>query len=645
LFDISVNEKFRITAKIILFLLPILGIFGLLFPIFFHQNALAILGIYLAIPMIISPIIFVYLNKKNIKYGIQEIKIKYLYEIFLSGYLVLWSISLIVLYSLSVRPVVYYALVSLMSFCILSEILFFDITEGKVRVLLLQIGLLLLNIIWGVTLKYPYFIGRTDPPAHVWFIENIVNSGHITNILSMYKPFPLWHILNAYAIFLSGLLSDFQYVMFFLNGLIYFFIAIFIYLISKKLFANDKFALIAALFTIFNPDILIYGMSSISRSVVSFLLVLLLFLLFKYSNKMNLILILIVSISLILYHTASIPFIITILLILFLLQNLYSDNKDKSYPPAVYIGLLGSLTIVYWIYNAHDLLALLIENAELRTQSNNFLIIGQDQEIAQGVLSEAIFSFPQNELINYLQYLPLLIFIFIGILCVINSQNTTSLVKIFCLCGLIMIPLALPGPIFLFEKFTFLNINRFGEYGFLFFSLAASFGLLYLFSKAHTYQKYFVIILFVSMAFLSISNDFTASDNPLIKRPFYTFYISEDELSGIDKMTEVSKGYVLSDYIVTRFLKFSKYNSKAHILEVDSREENLLKGSEDDVILIREHELQRRPLKLYSSPDLFFQENPSWLSNLNYYSDQNFQWRNIENFNKIYDNKALYSIK
>jgi hypothetical protein len=526
-----------------------------------------------------------------------------------------------------------------MSFCILYEILFFEITEGKVRVILLQIGLLLLNVTWGVTLKYTYFIDRTDTPAHVWFIENIVNNGRITDILSIYKPFPLWHLLNSYSILLSGFLSNHQYIMFFINGLIYFFIVIFVYLISKKLFSNNKFALIAALFTIFNPDILMYSMSSISRSVISFLLVLLFFLLFKYSNKMNLILIFIVSISMILYHTASIPFILTILLILFLLQKLYLDKQTKPYPPVIYTGLLGFLTIIYWIYNAHDLLTELIKDIELRPQN-----IYQNQEIMQGMLTKAIFNFPLNELFNYLQYLPLLIFILIGILCVLNSQNTTPLIKIFCLCGLIMVPLIFPGPIFLFEKFSNMNISRFGEYGFLFISLAASLGFLYLFFKSHSYQKYLIMVLFVSMVFLSISNDFTASDNPIVKRSFYTFYLSQDELSGIDKMTEVSQAYIMSDYVVTRFLTFSDYNSKAHILEVDSYKEILLRGSQDDIFLIRENELHKRPLKLYPSPDMQFRENPRWYDNLNYFYSQNFQWRSIDSYNKIYDNKALFSI-
>jgi len=57
----------------------------------------------------------------------------------------------------------------------------------------------------------------------------------------------------------------------------------------------------------------------------------------------------------------------------------------------------------------------------------------------------------------------------------------------------------------------------------------------------------------------------------LVKRPFYTFFLTEGETFGINKLVNTTEGYLISDYITTRYLLFSQYEPKSNLLEVDTK--------------------------------------------------------------------------
>ena len=143
------------------------------------------------------------------------------------------------------------------------------------------------------------------------------------------------------------------------------------------------------------------------------------------------------------------------------------------------------------------------------------------------------------------------------------------------------------------------------------------------------------------MAFLSISNDFNASDNPLIKRPFYTFYLTEEETASFKNIPNITEGYVMSDYITTRYLMDSPFESKSQLLEVDRENMSFLRNSNHDILLIRQQELNKRPLKLYSSEIDKFKLNPGWVTSLDYYYNDLPLWNNLENYSKIYNSGSV----
>jgi hypothetical protein len=185
------------------------------------------------------------------------------------------------------------------------------------------------------------------------------------------------------------------------------------------------------------------------------------------------------------------------------------------------------------------------------------------------------------------------------------------------------------------------NLARFSEYSFILILIASALGFYGLFSASRKYGKSLLIVLFVFMSFLSISNDFIASDNPLVKRPFYTYYLTDEETMSFNQIAARTKGYMMSDYVTSNFIFNSQYISKEHILEVDTANMTLLRNSSEDTILIRSGELEKRPLYLYSSLDGRLRLEPNLISSCEYYYRDLPLWSSLDSYNKIFESNQL----
>lgn len=625
----KVINNFTLVYKIFLYLLPILGVTGVAIPLIFGQNNLSLLGMYLAIPMILAPIIYLKQSKHETSFKSLDSKF---FLFFVSVYFFCVFISIFLLKAFDLRPVIYYLVVAVMSGLILAEILFFDLKEKETSVILLQMVILVADLIWGVTLNYSFFIGRTDPIGHAQLIENLINTAHITEIFGLYKPFPLWHILCTFVNDALKVSLSAQKIMFFTNGLIYSFIPPLTYLISIKIFNDRKISLLSALFVSLYPEVVLYGMQSISRSVVSFLELMLILVLLDSNNSKKVFTAVILVFSSIVYHTASMPFVLFILLAIYVLERVFTDEKKEYFLPLHFIALAVSMTLVYWLYYATELFGSIVNLIQRSAPS--------------GTMTKSIIYTPLSELFNYLQYSPLLLFVIIGFFAALKSKKISTLGKNFCIFGLFAVSFTFPGPSLLLDRFSQnLNIIRFGEYTFLFIGIAGAIGFSEIYNKSKKYTKLIPIILFIMMVFLSVSNDFTASDNPLVKRPFYTFYLTDGEETAFAHVASITQGYIMSDYVTTRYLSFSKYKNTTHILEVDISNMTLLRSGEDDVFLIRNSELRKRPLKLYSASSEMFILNPSWESNFDYYYKDVILWADLRKYNKIYDSECITGYK
>lgn len=623
LFRLDTEGRFTLTGRIIALGCMAAAVLGLAVPLALGQPSLAILGSYLAVPMFVAPLFF-FRTRSGRGVGRELLPEGHVFPLLLLVFTALFSLSVLSLDYFPVRHAIYYLLVTGMGLCILLEILWVEPSGPRIPVILGQMGVLYLNIAWGVTLKYFFFIGRTDPLGHAWLLDNLLREGHITAIFSEYQQFPLWHLVCAMAYQLSGILTTSRQVMFLMNGLVYVVVLVMVYLIARRLVESERVALLTTLFTAFSSGIIAYGMSSIPRSAVLLLILVLIYLLLAGTTRIHVVLIMVVTLSTIMFHTVSMPFIVLILLVMFVLQEVYQDYRRQGFLRFPYLVMMMVMTLVYWMFFAPYLFRIVVFDI-LQTAPTRLAITGA-------------LEVPLTELFNYLQYLPLLIFLIVGVLSVLPSARCSFHLKIFCLTGLLMVPAVFPGPALLISKLASnFNLSRFEEYAFLFISLAAAVGFLYLIQRTGRYGRVAVILLFAAMCMLSVSNDFVASDNPLVKRPFYTYYLTQPEFTGFDRLVPVTEGLVLTDYVTGRYYMNSPYRDNASILQVNLTTSAIIRNQSTDLILIRSRELSQRPLKLLNSQTGTFIRDPDFTGTLEYYFRTAPVWDQLDRFGKVYD--------
>jgi hypothetical protein len=515
-----------------------------------------------------------------------------------------------------------------MATLILVQILFFPSTKSRSMLILIQSSLLLLDIIWGVNLNYYFSIERTDSFFHSWMIQILVQEGAINEHFDMYRAFPLWHILCASIYKIAGMDISFYRAMYLINGVIFAAIPPGAYVLARRLFSEEKIALLAALFVSFYPDVLKYGIAGLARSPISFLGILLVITLLYHRSFAATFIAIAMTVSIIVFHTVSIPFVLVVLAVLYVLQRVYGAIHEQQVVDTDYMVFAVTAMLAYWMYISLELFEAIIE--ELLTTA------APDE-----IRSSGVFLAPLNELFNYLQYSPLLFFLLIGTLEALKNDRISRTAKVICMAGLLFTIVSFPGPSLLVTKLAGFNIDRFGEYVFFLIVLAVSFGFYTIYAKSGKSFKSILIVLFMILIFLSVSNDFIASDNPLVKRPFYTFYLTEEEVSGFDHAGNTSNGYVMSDFVTYRYMENTYYRESGHILEVNTHSLDFLRSGPSDLILIRKGELEKRPLRLFITEEGFIKTpNIDWAERY-YYRDDQKLWSSLEGYSKIYDSSSI----
>lgn len=617
---------FPLVGKLLLYVVPIVGLLGILLPLLLEQYNLFLLGTYIAIPMISTPLIYLtyYRNaSENIAFGDR------LFKALLAAFCLAYLISLIILAGVSIRPYIYYLIIALAATIVLLEIMLFDLSGNRVWIIMAQVMALSLNLIWGVNLKYHFYLGRTDILLHSGYVNSLLNIGYVTNAFGTYRPFPLWHIMTGYLHTLTGVTIEPYKMMFFANGLVYIFMLACAYMILLKIFKDTRIALISSLFMAVCPFFLLMGMSSIPRDVIPiFLLVILLLSLDKYS-KGKFILASFLTLTIIVYHTVSILFILIILLMIVLTRVIFVRDREKSILDVKFFALAIAMFLAYWAMFADVLVAQIMSN-----------LFGA---APTGVITKAIIGIPLSELANYAQYSLLLFFVIAGIILILKSSKLNNTVKVFCIVALILMPLMFPGPTLLLNKLSHnFNIDRFSESGLFFIALTAGYGFWEMFNRSKKLMKATLIVLFAILVLLSVSNDFTASDNPLVKRPFYTYYLTEGEVNGIGNIYEKTEGLVMSDYITVRYMTGTPYKNKAHIIEIDDKSMAIYRNNSSDILLIRDGEFDKRPLKLHTNDGGVFVPDPDWILNY-YYKDAAIE-DSLGTLNRVYDSNDIYGL-
>ncbi|WP_424359200.1 hypothetical protein [Methanocella sp. MCL-LM] len=615
---------YDLTGDTVLYALPVLGLLGVFALLALKQWNLLVLGTYLIIPVVIGPILFLaYRRRKCGKVWADGQSFKFLLII----YLITFSLSLILLNIYETRTFLYYALIAAIAAVIMLQIMLFNKRQVSVPVVLAQISMLVLNIIWSINLKYYFYVGRTDVMLHSWYVENILKYGFVSSVFEDYQAFPLWHILAATAYRITGVDFPVHNIMFIIIGILYVVIAIGVFLVALKVTGNQRTAMLSSLFVSVYPYFILIGSEALARSVVSCLGVILLLLLLDSKIRSRFWLAVFLTAGIIVFHTVAILFILTILFTMYLAQKIFVREPEFSIIPLKYFALAVPMLALYWGLFGNRIVQTLLYDVRNLAPSSNIMA--------------SVITTPVNELFNYLQFVPYLLFIIVGTIVILRSKGLNHRVKIICITALVLVPLTFPGPALLINKFFMdVEMERFFENGFIFMGLTAATGFSALFMRSGRAMKAALTLLFVTMVLLSVSNDFVATDNPLVKRPFFTHYISAGEAANIEHLATMTTGYLMSDYVPHRYLYSSPENSKTHILEVDSKNLTFLRNSGEDLLVIRAQELEGRPLYVSAAEDGNFVFSPSWRNTV-YYTEDSPLWDDLGQYDRVYDSNSM----
>lgn len=542
-------------------------------------------------------------------------------------YFIVFSVSVLILYNYEVRPILYYALVATAAAVIFLEIVLSAATRWQAVTILFQTAFLSLNVIWGVTLKYYYFFGRTDVFPHVQLTQSVIDGGHIApGIFQEYTGFPAWHILSSYlSLISSGALPVYK-VMFIISGIASCAILVSMYALALKAFKDQRVALLTSLITSFFTAYILYGLYSIPRSIEPLFEIFLFILLFYRMDSQKWVLVLLVTQMIISLHTVSVVFIFAILLGLYLARRFFLDKKeqaDGSFLSARFLAVVLAMVAVYWYGPGRIVLDAVLANVVATPPT--------------GLQTTSIATVPMNELFNYLQYSLLLFALLVGFVVASNSLKYPAMAKVFGLAALGLVAVSFPGPALLINKLSALfYLDRFEEYAYPVLALITAVGVVALFRNTRKYVRAGICIFFVALLLFAVSNDFVASDNPLVKREFFTYYLTNGEVAAFDHVPVITNGTVLSDYVTTKYFFCSSYKSKADILQVDGSGTQFFRNTSGDLLLIRTGELNGRPLRLFNQTSGAYKAKPSWQS-LNYYYSSSPLWRSLDAYNKVYD--------
>ncbi|OPY27126.1 MAG: hypothetical protein A4E28_02146 [Methanocella sp. PtaU1.Bin125] len=612
--------------KLVIYALPPVGLMGALLLLALGQYQFLILSIYMIVPVIVAPVLYIALSNRSetprtASGGEEE------FRMLLTGFLFCFAFSLTLLYAFEIRPLAYYVVIAAMATIVFVQISRCAITPGKTAVILLQIMAMSLNISWGITLKYFQFVGRTDMLPHTFYTESLIQLGHVTPVLYDYEPFPLWHIMNAGISMAAGAELPVYKVMAVTGALAFVLLPGIVYLIGAKLFGDDRTALTAALVVSFFPDIVLMGVSTIARVVAQVLMVFLLYMLIAGKGRARYLLIVPLTAGILLYHSISILFIILILFIIYCLQILFV-RKQERFVSLGYIAFATILTAGYWMLNANIMIQRLISNASAPSTP-----ISLPQALVENV--------PWNELFNYLQYTPSLLLILVGAFLLMRPDLYGGRARVIGVAALSMSWLAFPGPVLLIGKLAEgLGIERVSEYTFPLLVLASAAGLAGLYSRTGKYGRTVVVALFAVWVLLAVSNDWVASDNPLVERPFYTYYFSGQEIAGMDRLVTHVTGVLQSDYVPNRYYESSPYEPITTLIEVDTNNQTFVRRDAKGVLLIRNGEQAKRELRIGVLDDSRYIHKPE-RGAFGYYSRSQPVWDTLPAYNRVYDSGAI----
>ncbi|WP_049914512.1 hypothetical protein [Haloterrigena salina] len=584
--------------------LPLMAVVGVVVPLVLGLTNLAIMGLYFAVPMIVAPALVRAIGDERDSSTTAGRRIPRVdwrvwsvtFHLLLAGLVVLLSAT-------EVRPFLFYAGIAVAYLLCFLLITTSRPTRGRHAIGLYHLVVLAALVIFSVTLNYDFFVGHGDLMTHIAMATSILETGELSSLLPEYEAFQLWHVYTAVSTQLFGDWIPVHTTMYLLSGGVFAAAVGLMYGLARRVYPNETASLLSCLVLISFPLYLFYGMYSIPRSVTSILFIaLVLALVDRPTGNMRILTVLLVA-AIVVYHPASIPFVLAILLLFAALEFSIASPIRAADNYVLSVGVL--VTATYWLYNAEFIVERLVD-----TMVSSFL--GSASGSGQ---SGDVLAAPWAQVANFVPYAFALLLVLVGFLfwhrrLATNGEadamadvaessvdfRSSRRVPLFTSLGLLtvaLIPLAFPGPTLLLDSLAGINVSRFGHYSIMFVALLGGFGLYELFDRGGVAVFLALLVLTSGLGFTAVSNEVTASDNPVVERPFYTFYLTDNEVQSFEAIDAGYDGEIGADRLSCRYLT-ELQGSSCSVVDAGG-EGDLFAGY--DAVLIREGELADRPLQ------------------------------------------------
>ncbi|MFO7834094.1 MAG: hypothetical protein R6V31_08590 [Halohasta sp.] len=632
---------YRQLTRLVPYVAVTAAVCGTVIPLLIGLQTFAIVSLYATVPILVASASYFVTNgtlaiDQSMAHPLSWLGMK----LFVALYFVVHATAILLASTATVRPFTYYGLIALAATLILFQILRSSLERSHVSLILLQTSLLLLGLVWSVTLKYDYFFGRTDVFPHHAFITELLSTNAVTAAFEAYQPFPLWHLLIGFQSMVFD--ADPLTLSYLTTGLLYGLVPIGIYALTRRFLFSKRIALVAALGVCFNPFVILYGMYSIPRSVTSFLTVFcLLVLLIEGRRAAALYLGLLAGIAV--YHTVSLPFVFVVVGCLFVAERIVAatDDVGVDWLPAVDPWQLLAIPVIqvgYWLVSGSEIAGRIVG-----------LVVGETTLSAGSdgtTLASQFVGAPYQELINYLAFGLILFFVLVAVTQSHSVMELSQQGKALLLAALALATVSVPGPALLIGAVSDVTpdmLFRFGQYTFPIISIALAVGIV---SAVRTRcpvggrraRTAVVLLLVFSAAFLAVSNDFVASDNPLAEREdAYSFHLSAAEITSLNTLGERTDGPVTSDYVGCRYLN-NPGTGDCGIIQADLAGDRL-HFPEESVLVVRTGELERRPLSVFPTTEPV--DEPPYSNNRDSVPATAGLWNELPDRNKVYDSTEV----
>lgn len=587
-----------------LFVLPILG---LSLAYYLNRPDFALRGIVLVVPIIAALCVLWRFTHRNISFITSTPSIMRFTDstqkILLALYSVLFTFSVLAIAFTQYRPLVYFVAITL-----IATVIFLQLFSEKISptVILLEIVLLSLNMIFGVTLKYLLYFGGTDILGHLFFAEVTYLSGHVipSDLDLSYTYFPLFHIFISEAAQVTGLTLSKVY--FVVTGLSYTIIIPILYTMFEKILKNKRLSLFICLLYATTSIVIYYGPYMVTRVMAFVGFVMLLYLFYSrehyrgrgHSMSYSVILTL-VALFLTLVHQVSFPQILALLLLLLFFEYFTGVRACLKIRELL---LISVLFMGYWLYAAWSFTEEVIKS---HTAPKYF----EEVVIKSSIQPENVAYFLQNNI----DVAIFLFFALIGIGVVLKYQKK-SYVATLALFSLTSLALYVPNPIqTMWQTMTLFRFDRFMLLLSPFMAFIMGYGvyvtLRYPFKKkSNTYLTLIVTLALIGIFTLSsATNSLNAPDCADLRQEESTRFFQETDLMIFDFVENYvpNGGAIYSDYFVASYFSPRDYFQTADALGLKYYSSNMIKTDFIDsyagYVIFREGEYLKSKHLLFGS--------------------------------------------